>query len=73
LLRVGIRGRYTRSTLRGNNREKDYVNKLAKGLVTLFPNAVHVFEDLEKEDLTSKKKTSKSRRKRNARTPWKLI
>jgi len=34
---------------------------------------VHVFEDLEKEGLVSKKKTSKPRRKRNARTPWKLI
>jgi hypothetical protein len=30
---------------------------------------VHVFEDLEKEDLISKNKAPKSRRKRNARTP----
>ena len=34
---------------------------------------MHVFEDLKKEGLVSKKKTSKPRRKRNARTPWKLI
>jgi len=64
---------YEKYVKRERNREKDYVNKLAKGLATLFPNAVHVFEDLEKEDLVSRKKASKSRRKRNARTPWRLI
>jgi putative transposase len=35
----------------------------------LFPNTIHVFEDLDKEDLVNRKK----RRKRNARTPWKRI
>jgi len=64
---------YEKYVKREHNRERDFINKLIKGLATLFPNTVHVFEDLGKEDLTSKKKTSKSRRKRNARTPWKLI
>ena len=69
----GKRDIYEKYVKREHNREKDYVNKLANGLATLFPNAVHVFEDLEKEDLVSRKKTPKTRRKRNARTPWKLI
>ena len=64
---------YEKYVKREHNREKDYVNKLANGLATLFPNAVHVFEDLEKEDLVSRKRTPKSMRKRNARTPWRLI
>ena len=38
----------------------------------LFPNTIHVFEDLDKEDLVSRKR-AKNRRKRNARTPWKRI
>jgi len=70
---MGKREIYEKYVKRERNREKDYINKLAKGLASLFPNAVHVFEDLEKEDLLSRKKTAKSRRKRNARTPWKLI
>jgi len=64
---------YEKYVKREHNRERDFINKLAKGLVALFPNSVHVFEDLEKEDLVSKNKAPKSRRKRNARTPWKLI
>jgi len=35
----------------------------------LFQNTIHVFEDLDKEDMVNRKK----RRKRNARTPWKRI
>jgi hypothetical protein len=35
----------------------------------LFQNTVHVFEDLDKEDLVSRK-SAKNRRKGNARTPW---
>ena len=35
----------------------------------LSPNTVHVFEDLDKEDLVSRK----NRKKRNYRTPWKRI
>ncbi|MDT7895251.1 MAG: hypothetical protein RQ855_03525 [Desulfurococcales archaeon] len=38
----------------------------------LFQNTVHVFEDLDKEDLVSRKR-AKNRRKRNYRTPWKRI
>ena len=64
---------YEKYVKRERNRERDFVNKLAKGLATLFQSAVHVFEDLEKEDLTSKSKAPKNRRKRNARTPWKLV
>jgi len=65
--------RYERYVKRERNRERDFVNKLAEGLATLFPSVVHVFEDLKKEDLISKSKAPKNRRKRNARTPWKLI
>jgi putative transposase len=39
----------------------------------LFQNTIHVFEDLDKEDLVSRKKRRKNMRKRNARTPWKRI
>jgi putative transposase len=35
----------------------------------LSPNIVHVFEDLDREDLVSRKK----RRNGNVRTPWKRI
>jgi putative transposase len=38
----------------------------------LFQNTIHVFEDLDKEDLVSRKR-AKNRRKRNYRTPWKRI
>jgi len=64
---------YEKYVKRERNGERDFVNKLAKGLATLFPKAVHVFEDLEKEDLVSRKRAPKSRRKRNSRTPWRLI
>jgi putative transposase len=39
----------------------------------LFRNTIHVFEDLDKEDLVSRKRAKKVRRKRNARTPWRRI
>jgi putative transposase len=64
---------YEKCVKREHDRESDFVNKLAKGLATLFPNSAHVFEGLEKEELVSRSKAPKSRRKRNARTPWKLI
>jgi len=64
---------YEKYVRRERNREKDFINKLSAGLRLLFPNTVHVFEDLDKEDLVSRKKRGKNRRKRNARTPWKRI
>jgi len=64
---------YEKYVKRERNRERDFINKLTEGLATLFPSAVHVFEDLEKEYLISKNKAPKSRRKRNAKTPWKLV
>jgi putative transposase len=69
----GLKSIYEKYVARERNRERDFVNKLASGLTRLFPNTIHVFEDLEKEELVSKRKTSKSRRKRNARTPWKIV
>ena len=69
----GKRDIYEKYVKRERSRERDYVNKLTKGLATLFPNVVHVFENLEKEDLVSRKRAPKSRRKRNSRTPWKLV
>jgi putative transposase len=38
----------------------------------LFQNTIHVFEDLDREDLVSRKR-EKNRRKRSYRTPWKRI
>jgi putative transposase len=68
----GRRELYEKYVRRERNREKDFINKLSAGLRMLFPNTVHVFEDLDKEDLVSRKR-AKNRRKRNARTPWKRI
>jgi putative transposase len=69
----GKRELYEKYEARERNREKDFINKLSAGLRMLFPNTIHVFEDLDKEDLVSRKKRRKKRRKRNARTPWKRI
>jgi putative transposase len=60
---------YEKYVRRERNREKDFINKPSSGLRMLFQNTVHVFEDLDKEDLVSRKR-AKNRRKRNARTPW---
>ena len=49
----------------------DFKNKLSAGLRRLYLNSIHVFEDLDKEDLVSRKKRGKKRRKRNHRTLWK--
>jgi putative transposase len=68
----GKRELYEKYVRRERNREKDFINKLSAGLRRLFQNTVHVFEDLDKEDLVSKKR-AKNMRKRNARTPWKRI
>lgn len=68
----GKRELYEKYVRRERNREKDSINKLSAGLRMLFPNTIHVFEDLDKEDLVSRKR-AKNRRKRNARTPWKRI
>jgi putative transposase len=38
----------------------------------LFQNTIHVFEDLDREDLVSRKRVERERR-RNYRTPWKRI
>jgi len=69
----GLKSIYEKYVARERDRERDFINKLASGLTRLLPNTTHVFEDLEKEDLVCRKKTSRNRRKRNARTPWKLI
>ena len=69
----GLKDVYEKYVARERNRERDFVNKLASGLTRLLPNTTHVFEDLEKEELVSRRETPKSRRKRNARTPWKII
>ena len=66
----GLNDIYEKYVARERNREGDFVNKLASGLTRLLPNTIHVFEDLEKEDLVCRKKTSRNRRKRNVRTSW---
>ena len=70
--RKGRRELYEKYVRRERNREKDFINKLSAGLRMLFQNTIHVFEDLDKEDLVSRKR-AKNRRKRNYRTPWKRI
>lgn len=70
---LGKRELFEKYARRGRNREVDFVNKLVKQLTVLFPNAVHVVERLEKEDMVAREKNPKERRKRNARTPWMLI
>jgi putative transposase len=69
----GLKDVYEKYVARERNRERDFINKLVSGLIRLFPNTIHVFENLEKEELVNRRKTPKSRRKRNARTPWKII
>jgi putative transposase len=66
----GKRELYEKYVRRERNREKDSINKPSAGLRRILPNTVHVIEDLDKEDLVSRKR-GKNRRKRNARTPWK--
>ena len=68
--RKGIRELYEKYKARERNREKDFRNKLSAGFRRLLPNSIHVFEDLDKEDLVTRKK---ARRKRNHRTLWKRI
>jgi putative transposase len=69
---MGKRDLYEKYVARERSRERDSVNKLVAGLRILFPSTIHVFEDLDKEDLVNRKRVKKNRR-RNARTPWKGI
>jgi putative transposase len=69
--RKGRRELYEKYKARERNREKDFINKLSADLRMLFLNTIHVLEDLDKEDLVTRKKSKKARRKRNHRTPWK--
>jgi len=71
--RKGIRELYEKYKARERNREKDFRNKLLAGLRRLLPNSIHVFEDLDKGNIVSRKRVKKSRRKRNHRTPWRRI
>ena len=68
----GKRELYEKYVRRERDREKDSINKPSAGLRMLFQNTIHVFEDLDEEDLVSRKR-AKNRRKRNARTPWRRI
>jgi len=70
--RKGKRELYERYVRRERDREKDFINKPSAGLRRILPNPIHVFEDLDKEDLVSRKR-GKNRRKRSYRTPWKRI
>jgi putative transposase len=71
--RKNKRDLYKKNVTRERNGERDFVNKLVAGLSRLFPNTIHVFEDLDKEDLVFRKRVEKVRRKRNARTSWRVI
>jgi putative transposase len=52
---------------RERNRGRDFKNKPSAGLRRILPNSIHVFEDLDREDLVSRKKVG---RKRSHRIPW---
>jgi len=64
---------YEKYERRERNRERDLVNKIVAEIVRKHPNAVHVFEKLDKEGLVRKGRNKKERRKRNSRTPWRTI
>ena len=68
----GKRELYEKYKARERNRVKDFINKLSAGLVRLLPNSIHVFEALDKENLTSRERVYRIRR-RIARTPWRRI
>ncbi|MEM4815413.1 MAG: zinc ribbon domain-containing protein [Ignisphaera sp.] len=70
---IGKRELFEKYAKRERNRERDYINKLVNQITTMLPNAVHVVENLEKEDMVARGRTNKERRKRNARTPWETI
>jgi len=69
----GIRELYERYKARERNRARNFRNKLSADLRMLFPNTIHVFEDLDKGDMVSRKRVERKRRKRNYITPWKRI
>ncbi len=54
------------------DRVRDFINKLSAGFRMLLPNTIHVFEDLDKGDMVSRKMVERKRR-RNHRTPWRTI
>ncbi|MEM4822384.1 MAG: hypothetical protein QXD97_01940 [Acidilobaceae archaeon] len=68
-----VRESSSSNILEERNKEKDFINKLVKQITGLIPNAIHILEDLEKEYRIARGKTNIERRKRNARTPWKII
>ena len=56
---IGKRKLFEKYAKRERNREKDFVNKLVKQITTLFPNALHVVENLEKRDLVARGRTNR--------------
>ncbi|MEM1515939.1 MAG: zinc ribbon domain-containing protein [Thermofilum sp.] len=58
---------------RMRSRERDFLSKLAAQLAATFPNVIFAFEDLDKENLVSRERVPKERRKRNWRAPWLTI
>jgi putative transposase len=58
----GKRELYERYVRRERDREKDFINKPSAGLRRILPNPIHVFEDLDKEDLVSRKRGKNRRR-----------
>ena len=67
----GKRELYEECVRRKRGWKKDSINKPSAGLRMLSPNTIHIFEDLDREDLVSRKRAKN--RRRNYRTPWKRI
>jgi len=65
-----VEERVTRHGERERNRAKDYVHKLTNALTRIFPNAVHGFEDLNKEGMFN---TSKDHNREIAKQNWRQI
>ncbi|WP_157864716.1 hypothetical protein [Thermogladius calderae] len=46
---------YKKYAAREGSRERDFINKLMAGPRRILPNSIHVFEDLDKGNLVSRK------------------
>jgi len=52
---------YEKKIIAQRKGNRDFKNKLLVALRRPFPNTIHVFEDLDKEDMVSRKKVGRGR------------
>ena len=65
------RRKWAKYSHRERNKCRDIERKLAAQLITLFPNTMHGFEELDKEEIL--KNNNKNLRKRIARVSWRNL